>query len=178
MINSKGKCAICGKEFTKNVAHQAYCSAECRREYENQKKRDKRKNNLTSLLFKCVVCGKEFTPAHGAQKYCSETCKRQNHIEYNRKYRKKHTRESSVHKKPKRIKNTPLSSSVKKSRLPKFNRKGEEKIVKRHQLLQAVIKAQNGPANELWKASQTWTREQREFAMARYKKRYLSGNIL
>lgn len=178
MINSKGICAICGKEFTKNVAHQAYCSAECRREYENQKKRDKRKKNLVSLLFKCVVCGKEFTPRHRAQKCCSEECIRQNHIEYNRKYRKVHTHESSCHKKPKRRKNTSPSSSVKKSRLPKSNRQGEEKIVKKHQLLQAVIKAQNGPANELWKESQTWTREQREFAKERYKKRYLSGNFL
>ena len=42
--------------------------------------------------------------------------------------------------------------------------------LRRQELMQEVIDAQRGPVEELWAKSQKWTKEQREFAKARYLK--------
>ena len=46
----------------------------------------------------------------------------------------------------------------------------ERAELRRQKLMQEVIDAQRGPVEELWKKSLKWTKEQREFAKARYMK--------
>jgi hypothetical protein len=42
--------------------------------------------------------------------------------------------------------------------------------LRRQKLMQEVIEAQRGPIEELYEKSKKWTKEQREFAKARYLK--------
>lgn len=101
------------------------------------------------MIKVCENCGKEFTVGRVKhQRFCSELCNR-------RAYRRAHGAASRT---PHVGKPTAL----------------ERAQQRRWKLLQDVIDAQRGPVEELWAKSQKWTKEQREFAKARYMKMHLT----
>ena len=94
---------------------------------------------------KCEQCGKEFVVGRmKQQRFCSYLCNK-------RAYRIKCGIE------PRRLRSG--ASTV-----------FERAAVRRQKLMQEVIDAQRGPIEELWAKSQKWTKEQRDFAKARYLK--------
>lgn len=97
----------------------------------------------------CEFCGKEFTPSrgHGWARFCSNTCcnRSRNHASYEDFL--KNGRKARGDARRERASNT-------------FGLTIAERI--------AVIKAQCGSRDELWKASQSWTPAQRKFAKARW----------
>lgn len=82
-------CRHCGKEFVKNHANQAYCSAECgdavKTIRQNEWRRNKNKKDIQPIA--CAECGAEFSPAIQRKKYCCPKCaaagkRKQQHLWY------------------------------------------------------------------------------------------------
>ncbi len=188
------KCAVCGKEFVKLMRHQAYCSKECRRKSEKMLKNEKRKAAAANRVFTCCVCGKQFTPVHGAQKCCSPECMIINHRDRSRQYRAEQYAKMKAENPANRVvrkcelcgkefavgrmKQQRFCSSICNSRAYRIKHGAVPRTVavldraqlRRQKLMQDVIDAQRGPIEELYEKSKHWTKEQREFAKARYLK--------
>lgn len=86
-MNKKKACGICGKEFSPKHSRQATCGdADCRRLWENQRKRGRDKKRRERLKKKgidpnqrrrteCPVCGKRCVVGP-LDDYCSPDCRR------------------------------------------------------------------------------------------------------
>lgn len=195
----KAVCKVCGKEFVRLMHHQAYCSKECRRKCEKMLIIEKRKAAAAKRVFTCCVCGKQFTPVHGAQKCCSPECMIINHRDRSRQYRAERYAKMKAANPVERIvrkcelcgkefvvgrmKQQRFCSSICNKRayrlrngaVPRTLPSGAPGVFERAQqrrwkLMQEVIDAQRGPIEELYEKSKHWTKEQREFAKARYMK--------
>ena len=192
-------CSHCGKEFVKVRPFQKCCSDECRRHAENLRRRNERKAKAAKRVATCAVCGKEFTPAHGAHRCCSAECTRTRKNDFNRRLRAELHAKIMTENPPKaevrkceqcgkefvvgRMKQQRFCSYLCNKRAyrikcgiePRRLRSGgstafERADLRRQKLMQEVIDAQRGPIEELWAKSQKWTKEQRDFAKARYLK--------
>lgn len=141
-------CVICGKTFAAR-GKKIYCSKECVYEAKYRKDREARKAVAKTICI-CVFCGKEFTAGkmHGWAKYCSSDCC--NHARY---YANKEEMEAVKAEKAARVK-------------ARRDKSGYGLTISERN---AVIRAQAGSRDELWRASQSWTPAQRKFAAARYK---------
>ena len=198
-MNVAAKCSYCGKEFVKVVHHQKCCSDECSRLAENLRRRNERKAKAAKRVATCAVCGKEFTPGHGAQKCCSAECTKIRKNDYNRRLRAEQYAKMALENPAKhevrkceqcgkefvlgRMKKQRFCSylcnkrayRIRQGMVPRRSCSGasaafERAEMRRQKLMREVINAQRGPIEELWKKSLKWTREQREFAKARYMK--------
>lgn len=169
----QGVCARCGKTFEVGIGKRMtkYCSHTCmkremtlRQMAKERAKRDaeanggeallprrseevssssRRDKSVASPLLKaCVVCGKMFTASRCTALTCSRKC-------CTKHYRATHP----VVKPP-------------KAECPKVDRRDSFGLTREQRL--AVIAAQDGDRDALWKASQSWTPEQRKFAKARW----------
>lgn len=156
-------CAVCGKEFTPTHGAQKCCSVECARIRKNdfnrrlmaeQYAKMRAENPEKYETRKCELCGKEFVLGRvKKQKFCSILC-------YKRAYR---IRLGMV---PQRSRSGAVLHSYCAGAPNVFARAAQ----RRQKLMQEVIDAQRGPVEELWAKSQKWSKEQREFAKARYLK--------
>ena len=169
----QGVCARCGKTFEVGIGKRMtkYCSHTCmkremtlRQMAKERAKREAKANGgeallprrseevpysfrrdksvASPLLKACVVCGKVFKASRCTALTCSSKC------------RNKHYRATHPVVKP------PKAESPKVERRDSFGLTSEQRL--------AVIAAQDGDRDALWKASQSWTPEQRKFAKARW----------
>lgn len=72
-------CAECGKIFYPDKGHntsQKFCSDECRINFHNEKKKEKRIQAQTWQKEQrtCLICGKKYFPVNSFQKFCSHEC--------------------------------------------------------------------------------------------------------
>ena len=151
-------CPICGTAFTTQNSRQKYCSERCKKASQMRSWRARqpkakggeallpRRNeevSSSSLLLKtCAVCGKEFTAVRCTVLTCSRECSQ------------KHYKATLPVVKP------PKASRPKVERRDSFGLTREQRL--------AVIAAQDGDRDALWKASQSWTAAQHKFAKARW----------
>lgn len=169
----QGVCARCGKTFEVGIGKRMtkYCSHTCmkremtlRQMAKERAKREAKANGGEALLPRrseevssssrrdksvasprlkaCVVCGKMFTASRCTALTCSSKCS------------KKHYRATHPVVKPP------------KAECPKVERRDSFGLTREQRL--AVIAAQDGDRDALWKASQSWTPEQHKFAKARW----------
>lgn len=193
------KCAVCGKEFVKAKYNQAYCSGKCQIHANHLRFKEARKAEAAKRVFTCCICGKEFTPIHGAMKCCSPECAKKRHLERSRNSQRRQYAKMKAENRAERIvrkcelcgkeftvgrmKQQRFCSTVCNKRAYRIKHGvvsrtphvGELTALERAQqrrwkLLQDVIDAQRGPIEELYEKSKKWTKEQRDFAKARYMK--------
>ena len=69
-------CPQCGNTFIANVAHQKYCSPECRYQESLDKVHQRNVENFVPIVSTCKECSKVFTTTfdHRSQLFCSEEC--------------------------------------------------------------------------------------------------------
>jgi hypothetical protein len=65
----KATCVNCGADFMQNMHWQKHCSAKCRQQYADSRRKLKVTNRF------CERCGKIIQRPVAAQKYCSVTCR-------------------------------------------------------------------------------------------------------
>jgi len=70
MALRKVECAFCSEMFETDKNAALYCSARCRRQATNKKRRE----NNANRAFKCAFCGKLFISSR-KRKYCNEKCR-------------------------------------------------------------------------------------------------------
>ena len=200
----KAVCKICGKEFERLKENHYCCSDRCRQIAENERRRNVRM--AAKGKFVCLVCGKEFQPVHGAQKCCSPECMIINHRDRSRQYRASQYAKMKAANPAERVvrkcelcgkeftvgrvKQQRFCSTVCNKRayhlrhgaVPRILPSGAPGVfdrarLRRQKLMQDVIDAQRGPIEELYEKSKKWTKEQREFAKARYMKIHFEKRI-
>jgi hypothetical protein len=77
MYKKKIECKICGRLFKPQHGRQKYCSDECKRKADAQRKQRERKAKTGSKSqSRCRQCGKLFTPSNKRQLYCTVECER------------------------------------------------------------------------------------------------------
>jgi hypothetical protein len=77
----KRTCEWCGKEFWPNSTQQRFCTKDCTKEYQQDKKDKQRYAEKGDHIFRqkeCKICGKLFWPVNGQEVMCSEKCKAEN----------------------------------------------------------------------------------------------------
>ncbi len=67
----KRQCAKCEKGFTARVHNRVYCSAKCKTDADNDRRRTGRISHM------CDICTNEFQAQKGSDKYCSRECARE-----------------------------------------------------------------------------------------------------
>ena len=158
-------CPICGRTFATKDPRKKYCSRNCKKANEMRVWRARKKANggealmllrneevsassrrdksvASPLLKTCAVCGKEFTAVRCTVLTCSRECSQKH-------YKATH----------------PVVKPPKASR-PKVERRDSFGLTREQRL--AVIAAQDGDRDALWKASQSWTPAQHRYAKARW----------
>lgn len=188
------RCPVCGKEFVKAKYNQAYCSGKCQIHANHLRWKETRRMKAAKRVFTCCVCGKQFTPVHGAQKCCSPGCMIINHRDKARRYRAEQYAKMKAANPAERVvrkcelcgkeftvgrmKQQRFCSTVcnrrayriKHGAVPRTATVIDRAQLRREKLMQEVIDAQRGPIDELYEKSKNWTKEQRDFAKARYMK--------
>lgn len=74
---SEKVCDICGQEFTPRASNAKYCSSDCKREVDNERRRStfKEKWGTENPILECRYCGKKFRPKNiWHTTYCSKDC--------------------------------------------------------------------------------------------------------
>lgn len=72
LIESRGICPVCGKEFHLTRLGKIYCSAKCKDVAHHRKKRGYSVGDQERI---CKFCGKTFTATNLAKKFCSDKCR-------------------------------------------------------------------------------------------------------
>lgn len=151
-----GKCRTCGKEFVISLRRH-YCSAECQRKAKALRGTEEARRRSAAKFAalppkRCIYCGKEFKPdtlfAYRNAKFCSPTCANRHRF-----YPTLAACEAA--------KAARQAEQEARRERDSFGLNREQRI--------AVIRAQAGDRDTLWRASQSWTPAQRKFAAARYR---------
>lgn len=71
-------CSHCGQTFFSIKSVRKYCSEKCRRNYQNEIRKQERKEerDRSTTTWGCPVCGTEFVSHFGTRKFCSDKCAR------------------------------------------------------------------------------------------------------
>lgn len=150
------KCAFCGKIFQPSRSSHICCSRSCSNGLHNRIRNEKRHLSFKPIVYSkvCPCCGKTFETTTFLRKACSDECakaimRKQNKAAYSAR--------KDAHP-PVATATTPQASH--RILRDSYGLTATER--------NAVIRAQNGPREELWRASRDWTPAQRKFAKRRY----------
>lgn len=143
----KRVCAGCGKEFETRANNVKFCSRSCYMKFRLARERAEYVSQKMVVKRACAFCGNEFETRNGNMRFCSDKCRR--HAQY-------HVSKEAMEQK--------ISQREEAARARAIVESGGMTIEQRN----AVIRAQSGDRDELWRASQSWTPAQRKFAQERW----------
>lgn len=159
------ECKVCHKMFQPVRPSHVCCSRTCSDAFHNSLKKERRSLLPPKLYTKiCPCCNREFQTAELNRKACSDECakkimRKQNQAAYLAKH--------------------PNAGSRIRAKSGDIRKEQDHRVVRDSDGLtlaerNAVIMAQNGPRENLWKLSQSWTPAQRRFAKRRYESEHPS----
>lgn len=147
-------CEGCGKEFESRANNVKFCSRSCYMRFRLALEKANYVSQRTVEKRVCPFCGKEFETLRSNMKFCSRQCRI--HAQYHA------TKEEMEQKKKAR---------EEEARTRAVNAAGGITEEQRRE----VIRAQSSDRDTLWRASQKWTPEQRNYAARRWEALHPSG---
>lgn len=159
------ECRVCHATFQPVRPSHVCCSRRCSNAYHNALRKERKTAFRPKLYTKvCQCCKHEFQTEKLNRKACSDECAK--------KIMRKQNQAAYL------AKNPTAGSRIR-------SKAGEGQSGKDHRVVRdsdgltlaernAVIMAQNGPRENLWKLSQSWTQAQRRFAKRRYESEHQS----